>query len=186
MSIHDNDSLVSEDAAGGARAVLACDLAEATHAMFEHYGCTLEEGTGDGNNELVTVIGYSGDELRGALGLSVSNELLESLHIAMLGQPGTQRQHVDLLGELSNQLLGRIKTILGRYALTITITTPMVLRGVKVTVYGVPQLIEQSYVTDRGAVHIWLDAEIQDGLELVEVAEEEMTSGMMCSEMFMF
>ena len=129
MSIHDNDSLVSEDAAGGARAVLACDLAEATHAMFEHYGCTLEEGTGDGNNELVTVIGYSGDELRGALGLSVSNELLESLHIAMLGQPGTQRQHVDLLGELSNQLLGRIKTILGRYALTITITTPVTARA---------------------------------------------------------
>lgn len=168
------------------RNTLRADLLDCTHALFEHYEQPLTEADGNGPASWVAVIGFSGDEMRGSMGLAVDPKLIAKLHQTMLGTPGDRRSQCDLLGELANQCLGRLKSRLGQYAVVINITTPMVLRGIEIAVAGDSDTLHLAFDTDAGGVAVWLEADIADGLELIEVAEEEMTSGLAASEMFLF
>ncbi|MEL6345670.1 MAG: chemotaxis protein CheX [Myxococcota bacterium] len=165
MSLGNED----EPSAVDARQILRELVEEAGVALFEHYGVDLAANTGNGKDlERVAVIGFSSDVIRGALGLAISTPVLE----ASFEGVGNIN---DWVGELANQMLGRLKNLLLRYDVTLYLATPMVLRGLKLELAtsGRQELIAINFQSDQGDLCVWLDVQTEPGLELTPSAEEE-------------
>lgn len=127
--------------------------------------------------ELVTVIGYSGEEVKGALGLMGPGHAIASLHpVPDIAKNPTEHMLYDWLGELANQLLGRIKGELLRYGQSVWIASPVVLRGVSIRVASQPEKGIQQYTFSGvfGNLNVWLDFQYPTGLELKLLPEEEL------------
>ncbi len=134
---------------GREKAVFDSIVTNATVELFASTGMAIVPSTTTPSLDRVAVIGFGGGGLRGALGLGLSNALLEKL-----GQP----QPDDWLSEMSNQLLGRIKNRLMRHGATIGITLPMVLRGLRVELVGASkELWAYPFEGPGGALCVWLD-----------------------------
>ncbi len=86
------------------------------------------------------VIGFAGDKVRGTLGVATSQAGLNRvLANAGLGDDaaGCERSRAeDSLAELSNLLLGAIKRAWLRRGVHITLSTPLVIRGLAIEVCG--------------------------------------------------
>ncbi len=141
-------------------------LPSVTCALLADYGLTLEPGRPQ-LAQRAAIIGYSGEKMRGALGLAMTREVLDEAHCAVMGHPPSPQQADDLLAELSNQLLGRMKSTLLDYGLEIYLSTPMVLRGLSLSVSsaGKLPLLIRSFKTPQGPVSVWLDAVYDARLE---------------------
>jgi hypothetical protein len=74
----------------------------------------------------------------------------------------------DWVGELANQLVGRLKAKLMARGATIALSTPVVLRGVKLS--PLPRTDVEPVVFDSpsGKVLVWLEVEIEDEFKLGE------------------
>jgi hypothetical protein len=109
------------------------------------------------------------------MGLVVDPSLLDHAHRCMMGSVPDEAQMNDLLGELSNQLLGRIKTVMLRYNVEIYLSTPMVLRGVNLSVCGGPDegLLQAHFNSSYGPIGVWLDLHHEPGLEVELMPEPE-------------
>lgn len=145
-----------------AREVLRQLVEEAGIALFEHYEISLQITDTDATDlECVAVIGFSSDVLRGALGLAISRALLDT-SFEGIGNIN------DWVGELTNQMLGRLKNLLLRYDVTLYLATPMVLRGLKLELAttGRQQIIAVRYAASEGNLCVWLDVNTEPGLEL--------------------
>jgi CheY-specific phosphatase CheX len=140
----------------------------------------LEQPEVDGEElELVAVVGFSGDDARGVLGLSAPSELLEQLHPATAaGETPTPDQLRDWAGELSNQLLGRLKIELRPYGVRFWVATPVVLRGVIVRIMNASHENLHKYtLTSHGErIRVWLDLTLEEGKHLQLVEEESDTA----------
>ena len=103
-------------------------------ALLSDYGVALagEEIEAPDMN-IIATIGFSSDVLQGSLGLVFNEALLITLTRSALGgmEPGRDMQR-DWLGELANQLLGRMKRTLLDYSVEISLSTPIVLRGMRI------------------------------------------------------
>lgn len=114
-------------------------------------------------SELVAVIGFSGDQLKGAIGLCASLEDLAATHpSAIAGEPTTLKDLEDWIGESANQLLGRLKSQFQRYGLAMWMGTPLVLRGISVAVATTDDNVRR-FALDLGGGRtftFWLDMEI--------------------------
>ena len=75
----------------------------------------------------LAVIGYAGEQMRGSVLLSAPDPLLKTTHPS--GASATDDDLLDWAGELSNQLLGRIKNQLRGRGVIIQMSTPMILTG---------------------------------------------------------
>lgn len=141
------------------QALLQTTLPQVTRALLADYGLALEPGVPQ-LAQRAAIIGYSGDQMRGALGLAMTREVLDEAHCAVMGHPPSPQQADDLLAELSNQLLGRVKSALLDYGIEIYLSTPMVLRGVSLSVTsgGKPPLLIGNFQTPQGPIAVWLDA----------------------------
>jgi len=126
---------------------------------------------------IAAVIGFSGDYLRGTLGVAASADGLERVR-RHFGAPDTRLGAADALGELANLVLGQVKREWSRYGVLATLSTPLVMRGVSIEVCG--QSDEHWYEQQSGVgadrVTVWLDAHAEDGLE---VEPEPVDSGLM-------
>jgi len=147
---------------------------EVSQALLDQYGLTWEhdgvpaEGA---SAQCAAVLGFSGDELRGVVGIVSDYAVLEESRRTLLGSVGTRGDVHDWAGELSNQLLGRLKNRLMKLGHTIHLATPMVLRGLQLEVRGAERPpIVHGFRTQHGKVWVWLDADLADGLVLDEVA----------------
>lgn len=143
-----------------------------TRALLADYGLVLEPGAPQ-LAQRAAIIGYSGEQLRGALGLAMTSEVLDQAHCEVMGVPPSPQQADDLLAELSNQLLGRLKSTLLDYGLEIYLSTPMVLRGVSLTVgsAGKAPMLVGNYRTRQGPIAVWLDAAYDPKLEAGRVPD---------------
>ena len=135
---------------------------QCTTELFAAYGVELGASGRDHTADIgyAAVIGFTGESLRGTLLLAPARSIVER------SQASAGISDRDWVGELANQLLGRIKNALLRYGAEIFVTTPLVLRGEHIA--PSPRGGLKPHVFD--GVSVWFDADIINGVELVEGA----------------
>jgi chemotaxis protein CheY-P-specific phosphatase CheC len=86
-----------------------------------------------------------------------------------------EAQAEDSLGETANLIAGHLKRGLARYGQVITITPPIVVRGVTIEVCNTGESCraEHQSKTDDQNIVAWLDYESAKDIELVEVPDDE-------------
>jgi hypothetical protein len=72
----------------------------------------------------------------------------------------------DWIGELSNQLIGRLKTKLLGHDIEIGITTPIVLQGIRIRPLPKAALLPAVFSSEWGTVLVWVEAEVAKDFSL--------------------
>jgi CheY-specific phosphatase CheX len=109
--------------------VLSEVVSDCVYKVFEAYDTELEEAPKeDPGHEVVAVIGYAADEVRGGMALGISKKLAE------MTMPTPDTPLYDWAGELANQILGRVRNKMLAYQIDVQISTPVVLHGLGVQV----------------------------------------------------
>jgi len=118
-------------------------------------------------HEYVSVIGFYGSSMHGALGLGVDRGVI-SLMMDGPGRDVHQRSLAeDWVGESANQVLGRIKNKLLAYDVTVGLGVPMVLRGVEVHLAkSTSDVWHYRFVCPQGGLTVWFDCRMDEALVL--------------------
>lgn len=150
--------------------VLSRLVTEAVAKVFDAYGTMVElQQHGDHGNEIVAVIGYASNDMRGGLAIGISGAL------ARATMPTANVPVYDWVGELANQILGRVRNRLLDYKVDIQIATPVVLHGLGVHVAppgGQSQATIQYFTAGDETVQILTETRFEDGYEFPEPAAE--------------
>jgi hypothetical protein len=72
----------------------------------------------------------------------------------------------DWIAELANQLIGRVKMKLLSYSVSVTMTTPLALSGIRVTPLPRSAGEPVAFTSPRGAALLWLELETDDDFVL--------------------
>jgi hypothetical protein len=129
----------------------------------------------------VAVIGFSGLRHRGHVGVALPVGTARQLH--PLGVHSDESLVSDYVGELVNLLLGRVKVQFEKYGLEVHAGTPVVLRGLDLSIhaYGEGSITGCVVETAGGTLQAWIDVltpdEITFDVEIVESAEEHAEPG---------
>lgn len=116
-------------------------------------------------------VGFTGASMRGSLLLAVPDE------ISRRTCPLPSRAHRAWVAELSNQLLGRIKSKLLGFGVELHVTIPVVIPARLLAPTG-PDLVAHRFTSDAGQMLVWFDYETAPGLRLVQItAQEEYPEG---------
>ncbi len=131
-------------------------------ALFEAYDIDLEKRpneTPNAQHMLLGFIGFTHDHMRGTVAIIAPQLLLD--HSAQGACPK------DWIGELANQLLGRLKNKLLGYDVALQMSTPIAMRGCALSISNDPNsIIALDYASNHGPLHVYMDIEITDGFEL--------------------
>jgi CheY-specific phosphatase CheX len=137
--------------------------ASACAELFDAYGVKLERSPAVWNESeerrLCGVIGFVGRRVRGTCLLAANYEPLEE------SCPPEGRVR-DWIGELANQLLGRLKSKLLTRGLEVALTTPIVIAGVKLEPLPRGNLEPIVFRATKGNVLVWVEVEAEAGLEI--------------------
>jgi hypothetical protein len=135
--------------------------AQPHEAAFAHSGARVMSG----------VIGFVGTHLRGSCLLAGTDAPLEASCPA-----GGQLR--DWVGELANQLVGRLKRKLLARGVTVAVTTPIVLSGVRVEPLPLGRLEPTVFSTAHGNVMVWVEVDVDHDFSLgTERTHEVPTEG---------
>lgn len=164
-----DDSCMTETQAqkpGAQDAQLLAEIltADSCRELFADLGCPLEETDApmersDGLS-FCAIVGFSGASLRGSLVLGISPPAITAVTAAIQNSPR------DLMGELSNQLLGRLKNKLLPYGVELFLTIPVVLRGEHFAPMPRAELNPVRFCLGGGNVWLWIEVECFDGFEM--------------------
>lgn len=117
-------------------------------------------------SEMVSVVGFTSNEMRGNLAIAATYDFFAGTNVIST-QP-TDEQVRDWAGELSNQLLGRIKNKLLAYDLVLSMGTPMVITGLRMDVgkrrTGIAERL--AFGSGKGGIETWFEATVEAGFEL--------------------
>lgn len=110
---------------------------------------------------IAAVIGFTNAQVRGALGVAASIGGLERVR-GHMGAPRTKRGPEDALGGLAGMLVGHIRREWSRYGASVSLTTPLVIRGVALDVCGRDAGIWLEHASGVGGdrVVVWLDVHV--------------------------
>jgi CheY-specific phosphatase CheX len=142
---------------------------KACQELFGRYGVTVRLGAEEEEPVspdflVCSVIGFTGRDLRGTLILALTEDLSGlSNPVAGPSDPVAQR---DWVGELSNQLLGRIKLELLRWGVEISLNLPALLLGRHLAPLPRAQLKPLKFTLSKGAAAVWVEVETRPGLKL--------------------
>jgi CheY-specific phosphatase CheX len=148
--------------------------ATACEDLFGRYGFTARQA-GDGDAPispeffLASVIGFTGRDVRGTLVVALTEQLSGSSNPIAGADPAGSATSVtqrDWVGELSNQLLGRIKLELLRAGVEIYLNLPAVLRGQHLAPLPREQLKPLKFAMADGAVAVWVEVEAGPGFKI--------------------
>jgi CheY-specific phosphatase CheX len=145
-------------------------VTKATVLLFRDYDIALTPMTLPSSEhpvELCGGIGFSGKHARGTLLCAATKE---PLRLLAQGKCASER---DWLAEISNQLLGRIKSRLLRRGIEIMLSPPIVLRGEHLAPLPRATLLPLSFSLEGGAVFVWLDVEIDPSVKLADAEEHD-------------
>jgi len=148
--------------------------AAACEELFARYGVTVRRAAEADEPVrpdflVCSVIGFSGRDVRGTLVLALTEELSGVSNPISATNPGagsnrlTQR---DWVGELSNQLLGRIKIELLRCGVEIYLNLPAVLLGQHLAPLPRSQLKPLKCTLGDGAAAVWIEVEARPGFKI--------------------
>jgi CheY-specific phosphatase CheX len=142
---------------------------KACEDLFGRYGVAVRRAADEDDPVspdflVCSVIGFTGRDLRGTLILALTEDLSGlSNPVAGPANPMAQR---DWVGELSNQLLGRIKLDLLRWGLEISLNLPALLLGRHLAPLPRAQLKPLKFTLAKGAAAVWVEVEARPGLKL--------------------
>src|SRR5262245_21945203 len=131
-------------------------VAASTLELFAAYGVELytpQDPDREAAVAFAAVIGFTGEALRGTLLLAPECAVLERT------QQVAGSSNRDWVGELANQLLGRVKNHLLRYGVEIHVTIPLVLRGERIAPSARGEIVPHVYDAAPGDVRVWFDFE---------------------------
>jgi hypothetical protein len=135
--------------------------------LFGAYRVPLSKGGAWGESErplLSGVIGFVGSRVRGTCLLAGTEA-----PIAASCPPGGRLR--DWVGELTNQLMGRMKSKLVARDLSVELSTPIVLSGVKIQPLPKAKLEPTVLCGEHGEVLVWLEIETAPGFVLADERE---------------
>lgn len=140
--------------------------------LFETYGVSVEFCADDREPdvELAGIIGFTRDNMRGAMIVGTTSPVLEKSQAA--AHNSSRR---DWSAELANQLLGRVKNRMVARGVDLQMTTPLALRGKALTVDDEGQMEVFDFEGPDGNVRVWLDLELSGEVE-VRATEEKIAS----------
>lgn len=130
--------------------------------LMQAYGVQLHQTEGWGESDEVMfsgVMGFVGDNVRGTCLLAARQGTIQA---AAPNGAGAR----DWVGELANQLVGRLKAKLMARGATIALSTPIVLRGVKLSPLPRTDVHPVVFESSAGKVLVWLEVEIKDDFQL--------------------
>jgi CheY-specific phosphatase CheX len=145
------------------RAIQALAGAACTELMHA-YGVELQPALGWVESDEVMfsgVMGFVGDSVRGTCLLAAPQGTVEAAAPKGAGAR-------DWVGELANQLAGRLKAKLLARGATIALSTPVVLRGVKLSPLPRTDVAPVVFESSAGKVLVWLEVEIENDFQLGE------------------
>jgi len=130
-------------------------IPDAAHALLQSNHIILRPSLGRAPHyDVVAVIGFSGSGFGGALGVAAERSLIAG----SVGESDSVLSD-SWLGEIANQLLGRLKNVLLRYDVEIRLAIPMVLHGLDLKLRGGEDHIKQfQYDSQFGSISVWVDA----------------------------
>jgi hypothetical protein len=146
--------MLSENDAVSARVSLLA--AQACAELFDAYGVPLTpvESAFESLDESIMsgVMGFVGTRLRGTCLLTSAEGPIKA------SCPAGNRSR-DWIGELTNQLVGRLKTKLIARGVEVFLTTPIVLTGARIRPVPRGVLEPTLFVSPLGNVMVWVEAE---------------------------
>jgi len=157
------------------RQVLVEALQEHTVNLLSGYEVTLEPTQdAEGWMELIATIGFSSGMIQGALGIACTEQVLRASNPSAGMMELTHSMLSDWLGELANQLLGRIKREMLNYDVEILLATPVVLRGIKLQIENQGNSSGQvGFTSSHGEIWVCFDMKHEQGLTLSYNPPEE-------------
>lgn len=137
--------------------------AAACTELFGAYGVELspsKKSWGSGDERLLSgSMGFVGRHVRGTCLLATTEKTL----VESCPTNGTLR---DWIGELTNQLVGRLKTKLLGCGVEVFVTTPIVLSGVRIQPLPRGNLEPSVFSAPAGDVLVWVEVEADRGFAL--------------------
>ena len=123
----------------------------------------------DVENPLTATIGFTSADLRGLLVLTIDRELAAKSLPPNLrqGKPGDAIV-ADWTGELSNQMLGRLKNRFRTTGIDISLSTPIVFMGKEMRHFMNPAPIHRALMFAEGAILVELQASFDKDFEIKE------------------
>jgi len=154
-------------------------LCHSVQALFADYGLPVERShtssvlpqTTDVSG--IAVIGYAGEQVRGAL-VMTADEHATRAWLAAVGVP--DGECADTLGEFSNMLLGRLKSRLLEEGCLILLTTPTTASGSSLRLSVPPPQAQSNALVFGGPgwhVGVRLDATFEPGFQRREKRAED-------------
>jgi len=131
--------------------------------LFDAYGVPLTASAGnwrDSPEQLISgVMGFVGSRVRGTCLLAASPAAVQ----ATCPPEGRMR---DWVGELSNQLVGRLKKKLLSRGVEVALTTPIVLTGVRLQPLPRGHVEPCGFESPHGVVLVWVEVEASPSLSM--------------------
>ncbi|MDD9942496.1 MAG: chemotaxis protein CheX [Myxococcales bacterium] len=169
---------------------LAIDhLQAAAIALFSDYGKDLQvsESTKEEKRRLSlslgAAIGFTSEHVRGVLAIAVDERLAKDMNPLSTDDSGAENSKAnstDWIGELANQLLGRLKNKLLANGVELALSTPVVVQGTHLRLGAVHRRATRLLFTDaENQAHVWWDAEVDSDLVISESTEEPQSEGEM-------
>jgi CheY-specific phosphatase CheX len=131
--------------------------ASAASELFDAYGVT-PVGTSERWSEIDElfysgVMGFVGERIRGTC-------LLAASPATILSTAPVDARARDWVGELANQLVGRLKSKLMQHGVTIALSTPVMLSGLRLSPLPRSEVPPSVFDTPTGRVLVWLEVEV--------------------------
>jgi CheY-specific phosphatase CheX len=147
-------------------------IQEATLNLFDVSGVHLvpvQELPDGHDHTFAAAIGFVHPHMPGMLILTMDRGLaVQSRPAELRGYTPSEKDLDDWVGELSNQLIGRIKNQLFRHGIDIKLSIPSVIRGSLLCRGSVDASVSQKlrFVHAAGSLSVYFDVKVPKGLEL--------------------
>ena len=150
-------------------------LASSTHDLFKAIGIEIAPNTqkrADVESPLTATIGFTSADLRGLLVLTLDRGLAaRSLPPNLSKEEPGDGIVADWTGELSNQLLGRLKNKFHAAGIGISLSTPIVFMGKEMRHFTNASPIHRMLFFDEGRILVELQANYDKDFEISEASE---------------
>lgn len=145
-------------------------LAEAAQELLPTLGASQTSANGS-LHRVAAIIGFFGDDLQGTFGIAANAAGLEGIRNRM-GASGAAGASEDAIGELANLIVGHLKRLWSRHGALISISTPMVVRGLSIEVCGIGQgdWASLCLLSNEQQLCLWVDAHPEPSLTLTEAS----------------
>jgi CheY-specific phosphatase CheX len=141
--------------------------------LMQAYGVELRPSLGWTESDEVVfsgVMGFVGEQVRGTCLLAAPQATVE----AAAPQGASAR---DWAGELANQLVGRLKAKLMARGASIALSTPVVLRGVKLSPLPRTDVEPVVFESAAGRVLVWLEVEVETDFQFTDERPPRVSEG---------